>query len=481
MRASLRAAEIVIGRFFFVHRAQASRDDIQLETYEFLHATFGEFLVARLIWQVLLDIAAREAASTMSLGAAPVDDDLLHALLSFAALTARAPVVSFLAEMAANLNQLQRETLTELLVRLFRVAHQPCPARGYASYNPQLLPVPARHAAYSANLVLLAVCLAGSIRVSELYGRQAGVVASWHSQALLWRSQLNTEEWTSLVEAFTLSRLWNGEHRDVLLTLDDGNFQAPAIDPFWTYGRSPVDPKHDAPFWYSTHRAEVVHRKMHFQRGMIDDIAMHALEPLASTLETTTNMFIPWRNTCPSAAHALLDTWLLPLRDATVEERRTSYQRCARTVIYYTTLPGGDIIRCKYTAALLDRLATDEKAPTDLAADVLNMLATAPTITSIQQDIAVYFIRCAMAFLGRERDSDRRIAKALQVILQRCDQADILTVEVCVRLTELRLPAPTLINLDQMSEDTLQRIANRRPDLIKRIQWITEECAIDDG
>jgi len=46
LRAPLRAAEIVLGRFFFVHRAQASRDDTQLETYEFLHATFCEFLVA---------------------------------------------------------------------------------------------------------------------------------------------------------------------------------------------------------------------------------------------------------------------------------------------------------------------------------------------------------------------------------------------------------------------------------------------------
>lgn len=40
LRAPLRAGEIVIGRFFwfFVHRAQASRDDTYLETYEFLHA-----------------------------------------------------------------------------------------------------------------------------------------------------------------------------------------------------------------------------------------------------------------------------------------------------------------------------------------------------------------------------------------------------------------------------------------------------------
>jgi len=75
-------------------------------------------------------------------------------------------------------------------MRLFRVVHQPRLRRDYTSYEPRLLPVPARHAAYSANL-LLAVCTAGSITASELYGTQTPyIVDSWHSQTLLWRSQL---------------------------------------------------------------------------------------------------------------------------------------------------------------------------------------------------------------------------------------------------------------------------------------------------
>jgi transposase len=43
------AAQLVIGRFFFIHQAQAIRNDALLTSCEFLHATFGEFLVARLI------------------------------------------------------------------------------------------------------------------------------------------------------------------------------------------------------------------------------------------------------------------------------------------------------------------------------------------------------------------------------------------------------------------------------------------------
>jgi hypothetical protein len=468
LRAPLRAAEIVIGRFFFIHRAQASRDDTQLETYEFLHATFGEFLVARLIWQVLVDIAAREAASTMSLGAAPVDDDLLHALLSFAALTVRTAVVGFLTEMVTGVDQPKRESLAGLLVRLFRIVHQPRPARGYLSYEPQLLAVPARHAAYSANLVLLAVCVAGSVKASELYGRKANVVTSWHSQSLLWRSQLNTEEWTSLVETFALSRLWDGECRDILLTLDDGTFQTPCVDPFWTYDEPPTDvDRSEMAFWKVDHSAGSLRRKAHFQCGMMDDIAMHALEPLVSTLGHTINMFVAWKDTCPSAAHTLLDVWLLPLRDATAEERRASYTRCARTVTFHKMLPGSDIFRNRYAAVLLDRLTTDEEAPAALATDVLNMLVTCSTAKSLG-DLGPCLIRFALAFLGRDRDSDQRIATVLQIILPQVDPANILTLECWVRLTELGLSVPPLVRLD-----TLQQIANRRPDLVERIRRIT--------
>jgi hypothetical protein len=64
-RTPLTAGQELIGRFFFIQRAQALRDDRKLQTYEFLHATFGEFLVARLAVRVLADLDAREAAATL--------------------------------------------------------------------------------------------------------------------------------------------------------------------------------------------------------------------------------------------------------------------------------------------------------------------------------------------------------------------------------------------------------------------------------
>jgi len=489
LRAPLRAAQIVLGRFFFVHRAQASRDDTRLETYEFLHATFGEFLVARLTWQVLLDIAAREAASTMWQGATPVDDDRLHALLSFTSLSVRAPVIGFLNEMAADLDQPKREALTRLLVRLFRVVHQPRPTRGYTSYEPRPSPVPARHAAYGANLVLLAVCAVGSIRASELYEMQSDVVNSWHSEALLWRSQLNAEEWTSLVEALVLERLWDGEHRDIRLTLDNGTFQTSAVDLNWTYKWAYNLPPDNVVFRLTSHHPDILRRKAYFQCGMVDDVAWHTLEPLASTLGSTVNTFsIKEKKGRSSVAHALLDMWLLPLRDPTAEERQTAYRRCA-DIARHNLWSEDRATGLGYTTLLLDRLATDEKASPALAADVLSTLTAVPTphgaiqgggATLLHKELVPCLARCALAFLGRDRESDHRIAELLSTILTHHAPVDVLELQVFVRLLELDLstPLPFLETWIAEFDHLLQQIASRRPDLMERLRQVIEERGI---
>jgi hypothetical protein len=120
-----------------------------------------------------------------------VDDDQLHALLSFDSLTARTPVVGFLAEFASGLPPERRQDLTELLLRLFQLATAPeGRLRRFAEYQPTRLTSPARYAAYSANLVLLIVCVAGETRASTLFPRRRYPVAAWHRHALLWRSTL---------------------------------------------------------------------------------------------------------------------------------------------------------------------------------------------------------------------------------------------------------------------------------------------------
>ena len=51
-KAPLTQADVSLGRFFFIQRAQAVREGTRLQTYEFLHATFAEYLAARLAVQL---------------------------------------------------------------------------------------------------------------------------------------------------------------------------------------------------------------------------------------------------------------------------------------------------------------------------------------------------------------------------------------------------------------------------------------------
>jgi hypothetical protein len=87
LRRQLNEAEIAIGRFFFIHRARAQQAAKRVETYEFLHATFSEYLVARMVWKVVRYLVVRETAADEFFARTSLDDDTLHALLSFAPLT----------------------------------------------------------------------------------------------------------------------------------------------------------------------------------------------------------------------------------------------------------------------------------------------------------------------------------------------------------------------------------------------------------
>ncbi|ARX88847.1 hypothetical protein SMD44_08334 [Streptomyces alboflavus] len=84
LRAPLGQAEAAFGRFFFVQRAQSIRDGRTLSTYEFLHATFGEYLAVRLAVRLVSGLL--DHRPVLSTGREPLNDDLMFALLSFAPL-----------------------------------------------------------------------------------------------------------------------------------------------------------------------------------------------------------------------------------------------------------------------------------------------------------------------------------------------------------------------------------------------------------
>ena len=311
-RPPLTAAQLAVGRFFFIHEAHATRDETQLQTYEFLHATFGEFLVARLITQVLSDMLAREAATASSpLGGA--DDSLLHALLSFAVITARAPIVAFLDDLLHRLDPQQRQVLADLLLRLHTQALYPRTESTYSGYQPLPLTVTARHAAWSANLVILAVLTAREITAAQLFPHEPDPAAAWRNQAMLWRSQLSSEEWHGLHETIALQRTWNGQHREFRLWLHDGTGSPPASDIYWTYNIPPGHPNRKGIFAWAGHSLRALQDKANFTAGKSDDFMNYGLQPLADTFPTVANIFVNLDPDRPvTAAQALIAALLAP-------------------------------------------------------------------------------------------------------------------------------------------------------------------------
>ncbi|MER7455628.1 hypothetical protein [Micromonospora sp. NPDC126480] len=436
LRAALGAAESALGRFFFIHRSRASRDGAELRTYEFLHATFGEFLVAWLVWLALHEVAARQAATAFALGSNQGDDDRLHALLSFAPLSSRAPILSFLTERADAMPAADRSKLTDVVIQLFRAAHDPRPPRSHAEYQPRRLALTTRHAAYSANLVLLAVCLARELTAAELFGATTDRVAAWHREALLWRSQLSSEDWSGIGHTLTLHRIWDGDLRDIQLELAAGEIKPPPIDPAWTYALANATNRIDV---YGQHSPAVLSRKGYLQCGNLDDIALYTLAPLFDHLGSTVNAFVAFGDDrYGSAAQALLAAWLLPLRETTSDERQRTYLRCAKIAVSHVLK---DDEQPRFARLLVDRLITDSDTSAALVAEVLELFMTSHVLTTSEEAKAT-LARCGLAFLNfplsEQAPHDERVAEALIAMLSWPSEQDPRPVaQTWVRLAEL--------------------------------------------
>ncbi|MGH3720861.1 MAG: hypothetical protein ACRDRI_18835 [Pseudonocardiaceae bacterium] len=91
----------------------------------------------------------------------------------------RGTIVSFLAERLRMLPETRREPLRDLLLSLFHHSLLPRHDTSYDGYEPDRISVPTRYAAYSANLVLLAVLTAGEITEQQLFPDRAEPVHNW--------------------------------------------------------------------------------------------------------------------------------------------------------------------------------------------------------------------------------------------------------------------------------------------------------------
>lgn len=374
LRAKLTAAEVVIGRFFFIHEAQATRDTTRLKTYEFLHATFGEYLIGRLVARELNDLADTAARGTTRSRPAPPDDAFLHTLLSFAPLAMRGTIVTFLAEQLQTLPQAVRD----LLLTLFHHSLLPRHDTSYDSYEPDRISVPARHAAYSANLTLLAVLVAGEITEQQLFPGRTDPVEDWRRTTLLWRSQLPEEGWGGLIRTLELHRGWDDDRRTLCLRVRETAGQHTTnSDMYWAYN---IGPKHEfrrggALFWGRHDKHEVMWAQSHFLCDIEDDTVAHALEPFSGDLGTMVTTFHNFPQGClVSAANALIKLWLTASQEKSPGELAAAYNTCIRISIDGFASQDMDT-RARFRAHVLRQLARDfHRLPASWLGDAIKQI-----------------------------------------------------------------------------------------------------------
>jgi type II secretory pathway predicted ATPase ExeA len=221
LNRALTSSELLVGRFFFIHESRAARDTGAPErTFEFLHATFGEFLAARQIVAALVELV-EERRSRRRRTQSVLDAGFLYAVTSFVTVTRRGPLFEFCQNMLTRLEPGLRRACRELALELLPDAGYPHPTWSVGAYEPRRKPFAARHAAFSANLVSFAVILAdGPSDVVELVGEP--VVEEWKALALLWQSQLDGTDRQRIWQSFRVVWRLDRDPTRLEIRVEDG-------------------------------------------------------------------------------------------------------------------------------------------------------------------------------------------------------------------------------------------------------------------
>jgi hypothetical protein len=334
-RIALTAAQLVMGQFFFVHEAQAIQEGVRLNAFEFLHATFGEYLVARIVANELRDLAAIEAVTTDRSRHSPPDDSYLRALLSFAPLSNRATIIDYLVELVKQISTERKTALGDLLKQVFRIAFAGLsPASQYSTYEPASIDVLGRISTYSANILLLVLVVTGEVTASALFPDAEDAVSAWRRTAMLWRAALPEQGWLWLATSLVVQRTASLEGRDVRVWLPSGELipVLNSIDLFWTYDTMAL------------HKSEgsSVHGRnyLDWQAGAFfvsdetDDVMAHALEPLYPKLNTAVTSAVGIGGRTISAAHALVHLWVTSTTESSGDELAAAYEDCINIALH---------------------------------------------------------------------------------------------------------------------------------------------------
>ncbi|WP_051808716.1 NACHT domain-containing protein [Actinoplanes subtropicus] len=407
-RTPLTAAQDMVGRFFFIQRSQAIRDDKLLQTYEFLHATFGEYLIARLLVHALREVIAHEQVGTRGPRLSRrLPGDLIQTLLGYTPLTARNTVLFFVGGLIRNDERgaFRASLLRRASESVTRPAYTPGP------YRPVDKRIDHWMATYSFNVVLLTLACGGELRASELF-TGAKDPADWlRGTALQWRAAIPGTMWLESLNSLWVRRDWHGGRRDMVLSL--GQADVLFVDTDWSHRVVPGSPPR--PEFQANFALVPALTSMSLSNNLSDDTFLHALEPLLYEVPEAITTFVrhPDITGTESVAHSLLRMWMASASNADRSHLIAEYRRAANAVS-----AGALVDRERCTTILVRSLVAD--APRLSPMDVLAIIDQsvldhdAPGIELVLE----YVLSTAAAGLGGERDRTafRLFAGALPIL-----------------------------------------------------------------
>ncbi|RLK61073.1 NACHT domain-containing protein [Actinokineospora cianjurensis] len=185
------SGEQVLSQFFFIHAPEATTARGAVRGYEFLHATFGEYLVAHRIVEILRDV------TDGSYGRRAVhepDDELLFTLLSHQPLAIQRPAIDFICDRLLLLDDNERNRVERTLDHLLRTYRHRGSANRYPTYLPEAVDQISKLAAYSANLVLIRVQLTAGVDLERLWPDDG-----WEAVLRLWTAGLDQQGLSAVV------------------------------------------------------------------------------------------------------------------------------------------------------------------------------------------------------------------------------------------------------------------------------------------
>jgi hypothetical protein len=215
----LSRSQQTIGAFFFVHKSEVGREERRRthRTYEFLHATVGEFLIARTVHELLMDAEAvwrgrRTIDGVRASADAPGGDQgtLLMDLLSSQTMARRPNIAALLSDLAS----LQPYHEKQVVVRFVRVLMDHVYDHGVAvRYDFVPTTQVTRQANLLANLVSITLALNGPTAVTDM--STARTIERWRSTVRLLRAGLDAESWLAFSAAYMVTQAGGGvELRD---------------------------------------------------------------------------------------------------------------------------------------------------------------------------------------------------------------------------------------------------------------------------